>query len=57
MARQDDQIAKLGKDKKNTDEDLKKTHEDLHAEEDKCNHLCKLKQKLENQLDEVSKAR
>ena len=54
MARQDDQIAKLNKDKKHLDEDLRKTQEDLQAEEDKCNHLSKLKQKLESQIDDVS---
>ena len=54
MARQDEQIAKLNKDKKNMDENLRKTQEDLQAEEDKCNHLTKVKQKLENQIDDVS---
>ena len=53
MARQDEQIAKMQKEKKNTDEVLKKTQEDLQAEEDKCNHLNKLKQKLEQSIDEV----
>ena len=54
MARQDESIAKLQKDKKNTEENLKKTQEDLQAEEDKCNHLNKLKQKLEGNIDDVS---
>ena len=54
MARQDDQIAKLNKDKKGLDENLRKTQDDLQAEEDKCNHLNKLKQKLEANIDDVS---
>ena len=35
------------------DEGSKKLAEDLQAEEDKCNHLNKLKQKLEHQIDEL----
>ena len=35
------------------DENIKKLTEDLQAEEDKCNHLNKLKQKLETQIDEL----
>lgn len=54
MAQQDDQISKLNKDKKAMDESHKKTLEDLQKEEDKVNHLNKLKQKLEQTLDEVS---
>lgn len=54
MAQQDDQISKLSKDKKAMDESHKKTLEDLQKEEDKVNHLSKLKQKLEQTLDEVS---
>ena len=54
MARQDESIAKLTKDKKNLDENLRKTQDDLQAEEDKVNHLSKVKTKLENQLDDVS---
>lgn len=53
MATQDEQIAKLNKDKKAMDEQNKKTSDALQAEEDKCNHLNKLKQKLEQTLDEV----
>jgi myosin heavy chain 6/7 len=54
LAKQDENAAKLGKDKKALEETLKKTQSDLAAEEDKVNHLNKLKQKLEGQIDEVS---
>lgn len=53
MASQDELIAKLNKDKKAMDEGQKKTLEALQAEEDKVNHLNKLKAKLEQTLDEV----
>ncbi len=43
---------KLSKEKKNSEEQNKKLSEDLAAEEDKCNHLNRQKQKLEGQLDE-----
>jgi len=43
----------LGKDKKALEETIKKTQADLAAEEDKVNHLNKLKQKLEASIDEV----
>lgn len=54
MAQLDQQIAKLQKEKKGGEESNKKLTEDLQAEEDKVNHLNKLKQKLEANLDEVS---
>ena len=41
MARQDEHIAKLNKEKKGLDENLRKTQESLQSEEDKCNHLQK----------------
>lgn len=53
MAQQDDIIAKLNRDKKGMDEDHKRTLDALQKEEDKVNHLSKLKQKLESTLDEV----
>ena len=53
MARQDEQLAKLSKEKKGLDENLRKTQDDLQAEEDKCNHLLKQKQKLEHTIDDV----
>ena len=53
MQHQDEQIAKLNKEKKGVEEQNKKLLEDLQAEEDKVNHLNKLKAKLEQTLDEV----
>lgn len=53
MAQQDETIAKMNKANKQADELQKKTMEDLQAEEDKVNHLSKLKTKLEQTLDEV----
>ena len=53
MAAQDEQLSKVNKEKKNLEELQKKTLEDLQAEEDKVNHLNKLKTKLEQTLDEV----
>lgn len=49
----DTQIAKLTKEKKNAEQANKELSEQLQAEEDKVNHLNKLKQKLEANLDEV----
>jgi len=57
MARQDEALGKLGKDKKALEETIKKTQADLAAEEDKVNHLNKVKQKLEQQIDEARKAK
>jgi len=53
LAKQDENVAKLSKDKKALEETIKKTQADLAAEEDKVNHLNKLKQKLEGSIDEV----
>jgi len=53
LAKQDENVAKLSKDKKAMEETIKKTQADLAAEEDKVNHLNKLKQKLEGSIDEV----
>lgn len=53
MASQDEVIARLNRDKKSMDEGTKQLNEKLQAEEDKVNHLNKLKQKLESTLDEV----
>lgn len=55
MAAQDEALSKVNKEKKNLEEQHKKTMEDLQAEEDKVNHLNKLKTKLEQTLDEVGK--
>ena len=54
MARNDENIAKLNKDKKSNEEGLTKAQEALQAEEDKANHLAKLKQKLEQSIEDVS---
>jgi len=56
LAKQDENVAKLSKDKKALEETIKKTQADLAAEEDKVNHLNKLKQKLEASIDEVRRS-
>ncbi len=53
MAQQDELIAKLNKEKKHQEEVNRKVGDDFQSEEDKLNHLNKLKGKLEQQLDEV----
>jgi hypothetical protein len=53
MAQQDQSIAKLTKEKKRMEETNQKTLEQLQQEEDKVNHLNKVKSKLEQTLDEV----
>jgi uncharacterized membrane protein (DUF106 family) len=52
MAQQDEHIAKLNKEKKHMEEFQKKTMDNLQKEEDKVNHLNKLKNKLEQTLGE-----
>ena len=52
IAHQEDMIVKLGKEKKSAGESRQKTEEDIQAMEDRCNHLCKVKGKLEQSLDE-----
>merc|ERR1712073_281030 len=56
IAHQEDLISKLGKDKKSTAEGRQKTEEDIQAMEDKCNHLGKVKGKLDQSLDECEDA-
>lgn len=53
MHQQDELIAKLNKEKKHQEEVNRKLTEDLQAEEDKVNHMNKVKAKLEQNLDEV----
>ena len=53
MAIQEDAIARLNKDKRGVDDQLKGLSENIAAEEDKCNSLNKAKHKLESQIDEV----
>merc|ERR1719315_887359 len=45
-------ISKLGKEKRAVGDGRQKTEEDIQAAEDKCNHLSKVKGKLEQALDE-----
>ncbi|XP_052741314.1 myosin heavy chain, muscle isoform X32 [Bicyclus anynana] len=53
IAHQDELINKLNKEKKLQGETTQKTAEELQAAEDKVNHLNKVKQKLEQTLDEL----
>merc|ERR1711923_628012 len=50
---QNDMITKLQREKKNCQESRQKTEEDIQAMEDKCNHLSRVKGKLEQNLDEA----
>merc|ERR1740122_228886 len=52
IAHQEDMVVKLQKEKRGTGESRQKTEEDIQAMEDKCNHLNKVKGKLEQGLDE-----
>jgi myosin heavy chain 6/7 len=52
IAHQEDMIAKLQKEKRGVAESRQKTEEDIQSMEDKCNHLNKVKGKLEQALDE-----
>merc|ERR1711884_499196 len=52
IAHQEELISKLQKEKKGAGEGRQKTEEDIQAMEDKCNHLSKVKGKLEQALDE-----
>ena len=52
LAHQEELIQKLGREKKGAGESRQKTEEGIQAAEDKCNHLNKLKLKLEQSLDE-----
>ena len=53
LASQDEQIAKLQKEKKALQEAHQQTLDDLQSEEDKVNSLTKQKSKLEQQVDDV----
>ena len=53
IANQDEIINKLNKEKKYMSENNSKATEDLQAVTDKMDHLSKIKQKLENTLDEL----
>merc|ERR1712038_1197528 len=52
IAHQEELIAKLQKEKRSIGDTRQKTEEDIQAMEDKCNHLNKVKGKLEQALDE-----
>merc|ERR1712076_155125 len=50
---QNDMISKLGREKKGGQEARQKTEEDIKTMEDRCNHLSRVKAKLEQSLDEA----
>merc|ERR1712241_212797 len=50
---QNDMIGKLQREKKSGQESKQKTEEDTQSIEDRCNHLARLKSKLEQSLDEA----
>ena len=52
LAHQEDMIAKLNKEKRGVGDSKQKVEENIQATEDKCNHLNKVKAKLEQSLDE-----
>ena len=52
LAHQEELIQKLAREKKQAGESRQKTEEEIQANEDKCNHLTKVKLKLEQSLDE-----
>merc|ERR1712241_1441394 len=56
IAHQGDMITKLGKEKRSCADGRQKTDEDIQAAEDKCNHLSRVKGKLEQALDEAEDA-
>jgi myosin heavy chain 6/7 len=56
IAHQEELIAKLQKEKRGVTDSRQKTEEDTQAMEDKCNHLNKVKAKLEQALDECEDA-
>merc|ERR1711874_3585 len=53
IAHQEELITKLNKEKKALQESNQRTAEDHQSIEDKCNHLTKLKSRLEQNLDEL----
>lgn len=52
---QDENVTKLSKEKKALQEAHQQTLDDLQSQEDKTNALTKAKDKLEQQVDEVSR--
>jgi len=53
LQRQEEAMGRANREKKNLEELLKKTQEDLAGAEDKYNNLAKSKQKLKLTVDEV----
>jgi hypothetical protein len=53
MSAQDANLNRLNKEKKQQEEVNRKLTEDLQAEEDKVNHMNKIKAKLEQSLDDL----
>merc|ERR1712142_573039 len=56
IAHQSEMITKLGKDKRSIGDSRQKVEEDIQTNEDKCNHLARVKGKLEQALDEAEDA-
>merc|ERR1712227_892913 len=56
IAHQSDMIGKLSKEKRSVGDSRQKTEEDIQAAEDKCNHLSRVKGKLEQALGEAEDA-
>merc|ERR1712018_406643 len=56
MGHQEDMIGKLQKEKRSAGDSKQKVEENIQATEDKCNHLNKVKSKLEQSLDECEDA-
>merc|ERR1719175_178350 len=56
IAHQSDMISKLSKEKRSVGESRQRTEEDIQSAEDKCNHLSRVKGKLEQALDEADDA-
>merc|ERR1711936_206570 len=56
ISHQSDMISKPTKDKRSVGDTRQKCEEDIQSMEDKCNHLSKVKGKLEQALDEAEDA-
>merc|ERR1712008_641317 len=52
LQQQDDLLSKLKKEKTNIGDSRQRTEEEIQALEDRCNHMTKVKAKLEQSLDE-----
>merc|ERR550532_1061897 len=56
ISHQGDMIGKLSKEKRSVGDSKQKTEEDIQSAEDKANHLSRVKEKLEQALDEAEDA-